>query len=440
MEGAVQARRLRSLFFLHRSNKPMRHSACFKPLPIMLLQVSANRRMSLGGRLTADWRGRDLRPIVGGASAICLSLSSHTLISHLSAILAMSELVFSTVDGVDISLDYYLPPNASKDNPAPILIWWHGGGLLQVRKCSNTLPQSSTHARCCRAPAKVRRLPHIAPTWTARRVSEQPELTSSPTAIWKHLTDAPEKHNLCVISPDYRLAPQTRLSGILFDIASLLFFVRSPAFLLATNHSVDPSKLFVSGGSAGGWLALLAGTGVGFKACGLVPAAPPTAICAIYPISDLEDPFWTTVQRPVSYFPRVIEREEMEEYLDPEKPQASMSKLESTRSNFYHYMVHVSLVFRHFPVVLTKMSISGSRVRASRDSGLRGEDGADRPSRFCRGILSSLLLDGTGISPKAFSIAPAIVSGEFTAAPTFIVHGTFVISPFTSLEEHQSSD
>lgn len=35
-----------------------------------------------------------------------------------------------------------------------------------------------------------------------------------------------------------------------------------------------------------------------------------------------------------------------------------------------------------------------------------------------------LLLDGTEISPSAFSIAPSIASGKFTLPPTYIIHGT----------------
>ena len=42
-----------------------------------------------------------------------------------------------------------------------------------------------------------------------------------------------------------------------------------------SDGRVDGSKLVYSGGSAGGWIALLAGTGIGFKACGLeAPPAP----------------------------------------------------------------------------------------------------------------------------------------------------------------------
>ncbi|KAM0750260.1 alpha/beta-hydrolase [Meredithblackwellia eburnea MCA 4105] len=247
----------------------------------------------------------------------------------------MTEIIFSSPGGVDIGLDYYLPDQASKERPAPILIWWHGGGLLQ----------------------------------------------GSRKAIWKHLTDSPKLRNYCVVSGDYRLAPQSRLPDIMEDIASLMAYVRSPTFLEKTGGVVDQSKIIVSGGSAGGWLALLAGTGVGFAACGLASPATPTAIAAIYPISDLNDPFWSTKQHPVSYYPRVIPEEEMKEYLDPTTAKRSWNKAEETRSNFYHYMVQ-------------------------------------------EGILAKLLLDGTGISPSEFSIAPQLLTGKFNIPPTFMVHGS----------------
>lgn len=158
------------------------------------------------------------------------------------------------------------------------------------------------------------------------------------TASWPHLQNAPSKHNVAFISADYRLAPQTRLPGILADIASCLTYLRSPEFAAATGNRIDISKLVVSGGSAGGWLALLAGTGVGFKACGLEPPAPVKGIAAIYPISDLLDPFWFTKQEKVTYFPRRIDASELKDYLDPSKPETSFSASDSPRAIFYHYM------------------------------------------------------------------------------------------------------
>ncbi len=38
------------------------------------------------------------------------------------------------------------------------------------------------------------------------------------------MLSAPEKHNLCLVSPDYRLAPQTRIPGILADAKAALDF------------------------------------------------------------------------------------------------------------------------------------------------------------------------------------------------------------------------
>jgi len=45
------------------------------------------------------------------------------------------------------------------------------------------------------------------------------------------------------------------------------------------------------------------------------------------------------------------------------------------------------------------------------------------PTPLHRALLPSLLLDGTGIKPEAFSVAKAITEGSITLPPTFIIHG-----------------
>jgi len=244
------------------------------------------------------------------------------------------ELVFSSVDGLDIYLDVFVPEGATETSKAPVVVWWHGGGLLQGTR-KGTAP---------------------------------------------HHLSAPAKHNVCIVSPDYRLAPQTRLPGILADCKAALDFIRSPAFALATGNRVDASKIVTSGSSAGGWLSFLAGTGIGYAACGLDSPAPVSGITALYPISDLNDPFWTTKQHPVSYFPRVIPDEEVATFVDPTTEKLSFSALDSKRSVFYHYMVQ-------------------------------------------EGILESLLLDGTNIPASAFGVAPALKTGKFVVPPTYVIHG-----------------
>ncbi|KAJ7076376.1 Alpha/Beta hydrolase protein [Mycena belliarum] len=245
------------------------------------------------------------------------------------------ELVYSNVDGLELTLDVFVPESATELAKAPVFIWWHGGGLLQGTR-KGTAP---------------------------------------------HHTLAPARHGLCIVSADYRLAPQTRLPGILADCKAAMDFVRSAAFARATGNRVDASKMVLSGSSAGGWLALLAGTGIGYAACGLELPSPVSGIAALYPISDLSDPFWTTKQHPVSYMPRVVPDDEVAPFLDPAADKVAFSASDSKRAVFYHYMVQ-------------------------------------------EGILESLLLDGTGIPKSAFGVAPSLKTGRFAVPPTYVIHGT----------------
>lgn len=38
------------------------------------------------------------------------------------------EFVYKRVDTLELKLDVYLPADTSQEKPAPICIWWHGGG------------------------------------------------------------------------------------------------------------------------------------------------------------------------------------------------------------------------------------------------------------------------------------------------------------------------
>jgi acetyl esterase/lipase len=123
------------------------------------------------------------------------------------------------------------------------------------------------------------------------------------------------------------------------DCKAAIDFLRSEEFRAATAGRVDASRLIVSGSSAGGWLALLAGTGIGFEASGVKSPEGITGIVAIYPITDLLDPFWSTKHRPLVYVDRIIEHSEMETFVDPNSEKTSWSDAKGKRSMFYHYMV-----------------------------------------------------------------------------------------------------
>jgi acetyl esterase/lipase len=247
------------------------------------------------------------------------------------------EVVFKTVDKLSISLDIYLPKDATADTPAPVLIWWHGGGLLQ-----------GTRKGC--AP---------------------------------HLLRAPDLHNICVVSADYRLAPQSRLPAILSDVRDAVAYVQSEKFTADTKSKADSKRLVLSGSSAGGWLALLAGSQLGFKECGIpLLKEKIAATVPIYPITDITAPFWNTKQHPVSYMKgKIIDGpKQLGPYLDETAPEVAASALDSPRSSMYHYMIQEA-------------------------------------------ILPSLLLKDTGLSPEVFSVAAALNEGRISMPPTLLLHG-----------------
>ncbi|KAF9440859.1 hypothetical protein P691DRAFT_55723 [Macrolepiota fuliginosa MF-IS2] len=42
------------------------------------------------------------------------------------------ELVYKELDGIQIAMDVYIPENATKEVPVPVLVWWHGGRYNQL--------------------------------------------------------------------------------------------------------------------------------------------------------------------------------------------------------------------------------------------------------------------------------------------------------------------
>ncbi|GGA66873.1 lipase [Neiella marina] len=98
-------------------------------------------------------------------------------------------------------LDIYCPDSSS---PLPVAIWLHGGGL---------------------------------------------------SAGEKHIPEALKSQQLCVVAPNYRLNPQVKAPVYIQDAAAAVAWV----FRNISKYNGDPSKVFVSGHSAGGYLASMIG-------------------------------------------------------------------------------------------------------------------------------------------------------------------------------------
>lgn len=121
--------------------------------------------------------------------------------------------VYKKVGALEIKADVYTPPktNGNPSGPRPVVVWIHGGALINGHR----------------------------------------------EGVFKPMHDALLERGCVVVSIDYRLAPETKLPEIVTDVEDALGWVRTQGPKL---FSADPERVAVFGGSAGGFLTLVAGT------------------------------------------------------------------------------------------------------------------------------------------------------------------------------------
>jgi acetyl esterase/lipase len=100
-----------------------------------------------------------------------------------------------------------------------------------------------------------------------------------------------------VVSIDYRLAPETKLAAIVEDVQDAYGWVRRTG---ADLFHIDPSRLAVAGGSAGGYLTLMTGFCVNPR---------PRALVSFWGYGDLTAPCYTRPDRYYSQQPAVPKEE-----------------------------------------------------------------------------------------------------------------------------------
>src|SRR5262249_3562988 len=96
--------------------------------------------------------------------------------------------------------------------------------------------------------------------------------------VRKHVLEADH----ALISLDYRLAPETHLAEIIHDIEDAFAWIRQKGPRLS---NIDPDRIAVAGGSAGGYLTLTSGFRVHPR---------PVALFSLYGYGDLIGDWYST--------------------------------------------------------------------------------------------------------------------------------------------------
>lgn len=157
-----------------------------------------------------------------------------------AGVLVKQDLPYKTGSGLSAyeqercKLDLYLPQGGQKNFPT--LVWFHGGGLTAGQKDNKeTVPIAQVYARA----------------------------------------------GIAVASVNYRLSPQAKHPAYVEDAAAAAAWVKAHI----AEHGGDPSRVFIGGHSAGGYLTLMVGLDPRYLAAhglkfrdfaGLVPVAGQT--------------------------------------------------------------------------------------------------------------------------------------------------------------------
>jgi acetyl esterase/lipase len=140
--------------------------------------------------------------------------------------------VYKTVESVAIRLDVYRLDDAK---PRPVLVWIHGGALI----------------------------------------------TGSRNGVPRDLLELTRTDGVALVSIDYRLAPEVKIAAIIEDVKDAFAWIRQKGPEAA---KLDPARIIVAGGSAGGYLTLMTGICVEPK---------PTALVSYWGYGDVDGDWYT---------------------------------------------------------------------------------------------------------------------------------------------------
>jgi acetyl esterase/lipase len=180
---------------------------------------------------------------------------------------------YKTVGACEIKADVY---GMSEGKARPVVLWIHGGALIMGHR------------------GQIDR------------------------SLLRKLLDA----GYAVVSIDYRLAPESKLPAILDDVQDAYRWVREKGPDL---FNIDPKRVAVMGGSAGGYLTLALGHRVQPR---------PAALVSFWGYGDIAGPWYS---RPDPYYAKMPAVPKEEAYQAVGGPVISESVGKNNRSRFYLY-------------------------------------------------------------------------------------------------------
>ena len=139
---------------------------------------------------------------------------------------------FKTVGDVQVQADVY---RTDDKVVRPVVVWIHGGALIMGNRKS----------------------------------------------VPKNLLDLSRDEGYALVSLDYRLAPEVKLPEVIADVEDAFRWLRGAG---AKDCNLDPSRVVVTGGSAGGYLTLMTG---------VVVDPRPTALVAYWGYGDVDGDWYT---------------------------------------------------------------------------------------------------------------------------------------------------
>ncbi|MGE3805585.1 MAG: alpha/beta hydrolase [Gemmataceae bacterium] len=185
--------------------------------------------------------------------------------------------VYKTVDGVKVEADVY---RSADDKVQPVVVWIHGGALVNGSRAQ--------------APGNLR------------------ELCA--------------KEGYTLVSLDYRLAPQVKLPAIIDDIKDAFRWLREKGPELL---HIDPKRIVVTGGSAGGYLTMMTGICVEPR---------PLALVAYWGYGDVDGDWYVKPSEHYRQLP-LVKKEEAYQGIDKQVVSGATTPEErKARSRYYLYL------------------------------------------------------------------------------------------------------